>query len=44
MKQIRQPIFYLQWILICFSMTAFKFANVEVFKLQFDISSIGFQT
>jgi hypothetical protein len=43
MNKIKQPIFYLQWILIIFSFVAFILATIEGFTLSFDLSSKGFQ-
>ena len=43
MTQIKQPIFYLQWILIIFSVVAFSLATIKGFQMQFDFSSNGFQ-
>lgn len=41
--RIKQPIFYLQWILIFFSIIAFLLATIEGFSRTINISSIGFQ-
>ena len=43
MRQLKQPIFYLQWILIIFSLIAFGLASIEGFSMQFNFSSKGFQ-
>ena len=43
MTKIKQPIYYLQWMLIVFSIIAFLLTTIEGFKMSFDISSIGFQ-
>lgn len=43
MNNIKQPIFYLQWTLIAFSIVAFLLATIEGFKMSFDLTSNGFQ-
>jgi hypothetical protein len=43
MNKLKQPIFYLQWILIFFSTVAFGFASIEGFRMVFNFSSYGFQ-
>ncbi|REG78408.1 hypothetical protein [Algoriphagus antarcticus] len=43
MNKIKQPIFYLQWTLIVFSIVAFILATIEGFKMSLDLSSNGFQ-
>ena len=44
MKQLKEPIFYLQWIMIIFSIIAFGLSVIDGFKMTFDFSSKGFQT
>jgi len=43
MRPLRQPIFYLQWILITLSVIALLFLTIEGFKLPFKFSTKGFQ-
>ena len=43
MNKIKQPIFYLQWTLIIFSLVAFFLAAIEGFTMSFNFSSAGFQ-
>ncbi|WMJ75365.1 hypothetical protein RCC89_19700 [Cytophagaceae bacterium ABcell3] len=43
MNKLKQPIFYLQWILIIFSTVAFAFASLEGFKMSFEFSNNAFK-
>ncbi len=42
MKHLREPIFYLQWLLIILSLIALLFIHLDTLKLKFDLSTTGF--
>lgn len=43
MKLLKEPIFYLQWILILLSIVALVLITIEGFKMSLQLSTIGFQ-